>query len=300
MTLPARSEGELAAWEPAGREVRTGTWREQAEPTPDRIEAARREGRHADAAALARHLVVEAQEIHDLYGEWTRRIPEIAGLAAADPAPFERDWRAFADACSAFAESTNLDELLGLWEVAHDRHLEHVATLVDEAVERLGEDRLGELWAELQRDGIAFYRETYGPDRPWPQSAERLVQSAIEGMHGHLGGPRRRGEVTVAEHADRIALSFDVCGSGGRLLAGRAHGVVDGAHGFAWSTRGVCRYCVHCCVLQQLTPIDDLGYPARVIDPPTRPGDSCTWTVYRDPSLVPDEAFARVGRRRDG
>lgn len=300
MTPPARSEGELAAWEPAGREVRTGTWREQAEPTPDRIEAARREGRHADAAALARHLVVEAQEIHDLYGEWARRIPEIAGLAAADPAPFEQQWQAFAKACAAFAESTELDELLGLWELAHDRHLEHVAALVDEAVERLGEDRLGELWAELQRDGIAFYRENYGPDRPWPQSAERLVQSAIEGMHGHLGGPRRRGEVTVAEHDDRIALTFDVCGSGGRLLAGRAHGVVEGAHGFAWGTPGVCRYCVHCCVLQQLTPIDELGYPARVIDPPTRPGDSCTWTIYRDPSLVPDEAFARVGRRRDG
>jgi len=74
--------------------------------------------------------------------------------------------------------------------------------------------------------------------------------------------------------------------------------VLQEAHDFAWSTPGVCRYCVHCCVLQQLTPIDDFGYPARVIDPPTRPGDPCTWTVYRDPSLVPAEAYERVGRKK--
>ena len=299
MTPPGRSEGELALWAPVGREVRTGSWQEQAEPTADRIEAARREGRHRDAAALARHLVVEAQEIHDLYTEWARRIPEITGLSASDPEPFEAEWSAFEAACAAFGESTDLDALLEQWADAHDRHLELVAGLVDAAVEQLGEHRLGELWVELQRDGIAFYRETYGPDRPWPSSADRLVQVAIEGMHGHLGGARRRGEVAVVEHADRIALTFDVCGSGGRILAGRAHGIVEGTHEFAWNTPGVCRYCVHCCVLQQLTPIDDSGYPARVIDPPTRPGDPCTWTIYRDPSLVPDEAYERVSRRRD-
>ena len=79
--------------------------------------------------------------------------------------------------------------------VAHDRHLQEVADLVDRVVEAWGEERLGELWADLQADGIAFYRATYGPDQPWPASAERLIQVAIEGMHGHLGGPvaARRG-----------------------------------------------------------------------------------------------------------
>ena len=40
MTPPGRSEGELAVWAPVEREVRTGTWHQQAEPTADRIEAA--------------------------------------------------------------------------------------------------------------------------------------------------------------------------------------------------------------------------------------------------------------------
>ena len=300
MTIPGREHGELARWAPLGRDVRTGTWAEQAEPTPDRIERALAEGRREDAAALARHLVVEAQEIHDLYADWAARLPALAGVPARDLAPFEAGWQAFVAACERFAEAPDLDALLARWHDAHDRGLELVADLIDVACEALGEERLGEVWAELQRDGTAFYRATYGPDRPWPASAERLVQAAIEGMHGHLGGPRRRGEVQVAEHEDRINLTFATCGSGGRVLAAGRHGVVEGTHDFAWRTPGVCRYCVHCCVLQQLTPIDDFGHPARVVEPPTRPGDPCTWTVYRDPALVPDEAYIRVGRRRDG
>jgi hypothetical protein len=300
VSIPNRREGELAYWPPAGRAVRTGTWEEQAEPTPDRIERALAEGRDDDAAALARHLVVEAQEIHDLFTEWTRRIPELIGCERVDPEPFEREWQSFCDACDRFGDERDLDRLLRLWSSAHDRHLEQVADLVDAAVDVWGEERLGELWAELQRGAIRFYETTYGPDHAWPDSAERLLQVAIEGMHGHLGGPRRLGEVAVEVHPDRVSLSFHTCGSGGRILESGRHGVVDGVHDFAWSSPGVCRYCVHCCVLQHQTPIDLFGYPARVIDPPTEPGAPCTWTVYNDPSLVPEDAYARVGRTRHG
>jgi hypothetical protein len=38
-----------------------------------------------------------------------------------------------------------------------------------------------------------------------------------------------------------------------------------------------------------------------VIDPPTKPGDSCSWRVYRSLEQVPDSAFTEVGReRREG
>jgi hypothetical protein len=292
--------GELALWPPLGRAVRTGTWAEQAEPTPDRIDRAVAERRDAEAEALVLHLVVEAQEIHDLYTAWCSELPGIAGVAPRDPEPHAAGWRAFAAACEAWAAGDPLESLLALWADAHDRHLDEVADLIDLAVEARGEAALGDVWSRLQAEGRAFYRATYGPDRPWRRSRERLIQVAIEGMHGHLGGPDRRGEVTVEERSDRISLSFHTCGSGGRLLAAGRHGVVTDAHEFAWSTPGVCRYCVHCCVLQQLGAIDDLGYPARVIEPPTTPGGACTWSVYRDPGLVPADAYTRVGRRPPG
>jgi hypothetical protein len=97
-----------------------------------------------------------------------------------------------------------------------------------------------------------------------------------------------------------VELRFAPCGSGGRIRAGQAFGVTQRRYDWAWNETGVCHYCVHCCVLQQLSPIRRLGYPARVVDPPLQPGDRCTWTVYRDPSLVPDEAYRRVGQRKPG
>ena len=299
-SLPSRTGRELVDWPVLGRPVRPGTWAEQAEATPDRIERAVAEGRGDEAMALVRHLPVEAEEIHDLYTAWSARIAELLGREPPDPAPHAAAWAAFVAACDAWRPEDPLQPVLDAWRSAHDAHLEEVAALVDAAVEARGEAWLGDLWADLQADGAAFYRATYGPDHEWAASAERLLQVAIEGMHGHLGGPRGRGEVTVEEHADRVALSFDPCGSGGRVLAEGRHGVVEGRHDFAWNTPGVCRYCVHCCVLQQLGPIDAFGYPARVIDPPTEPGARCTWTVYRDPALVPDAAYERVGRTRGG
>ena len=297
--------------------MRPGTWAQQARPTPDVIEEAVADGRLGDAARLARHLVVEAQEIHDLYTAWAREIPaelRRRGVAATerervteafDP---EAEWAAFGRAIEAFAQGCEagapsvaaLDEALETWRAAHDRHRDVVAGWIDVAVALLGEDQLGDLWRMLQADGIAAYARYDVAANPWAQSRALLLQTAIEGMHGHLGGPRGRGEVEVAEHADRVELRFSPCGSGGRIRQAERFGVTTERHDWAWNATGVCHYCVHCCVLQQLEPIDRLGYPARVIDPPLQPGDACTWTVYDDPSLVPEDAYRRVGRRKPG
>jgi hypothetical protein len=298
--------GVVAHWAPAGRRVRPGTWQEQAVPTPDAIDAALAAGRRDDAAALVRHLVVEAQEIHDLWSDWAREIPLFLGaeLDVAGAERAEREWLQFTAAAESFAGACEEDRvppagvegLLDVWRTAHDRHLRVVADLVDTAVRDRGEACLGDLWRHLQRDGIQAYGRYDTAATPWPESFALLVQIAIEGMHGHPGGPARRGEVTVEETDERVSLTFAPCGSGGRVLAEGEHGVMTTRQDFAWNEIGVCHYCIHCCVLQQLEPIDRLGHPARVIDPPLRPGDSCTWTVYRDPALVPDEAYRRVGR----
>lgn len=313
----------VVEWPPAGRGVRPGDWHEQAEPTPEVIRRALREERRSDAAELGRHLVTEAQEIHDLYTEWSSSVPKIlarrgvpaARIAAAaervegesdaqDPAA---DWRDFLDAVEAFAQACERDEdghaerlaaALDAWRTAHDRHLGLVAAWIAVAADELGEEHLGDLWRELQADGIAAYSRYDVAKTPWERSFALLLQTAIEGMHGHLGGPRGLGEVEVRDHGNRVQLTFSPCGSGGRLRSDERFGVTTEKHDWAWNEIGVCHYCVHCCVLQQLEPIDNLGHPARVIDPPLAPGDSCSWTVYRDPSDIPDSEYRRVGRRK--
>ena len=193
-----------------------------------------------------------------------------------------------------------VDDAVSVWRDSHDAHLALTAGWVDAPVHHLGEARLGDLWQELQADGIAHYARYETSRRAWSLSRALLTQVALEGMHGHLGGPTRQGEIELEEHPDRVTMRFRPCGSGGQIVNGGKHGRTTAPHPFACNEVGVCHYCVHCCVLQQLEPIKRLGYPARVIEPPLTPGQSCSWTVYRDPSLVPDEAYLRVGERPAG
>jgi hypothetical protein len=327
MTDPLRdSDRELVVWGPLGRAARGGSWARQAEPTIDRIEQALADGRGDDAAALVRHLVVEATEIHELYSEWCAAIPRIlaregvapervAALAAeaesrAGQADHEAGWQRFVAAADACATGILRDPdtapavgaVVDAWLTGHDAHLLATASWIGAAVSELGEARLGELWSELQREPIASYDRYDTAVAPWDTSFALLVQIAIEGMHAHYGGPERRGEIELIEHPDRVELRFAPCGSGGRVRGDERFGVTQERHPFAWNRTGVCHYCIHCCVLQQLAPIRRLGYPGRVIEPPTEPGMPCSWSVYRDPRLVPDSAYEAVGEpppRRD-
>jgi len=313
------SAAELVVWGPIGRAARAGSWRRQAEPTLDRIDAALGEGRREDAAALVRHLPVEAREIHQLLSDWCARIPEIlvregadraaveakgAGLrAGAGAVDFDAAWREFERRAEETADRVRAGEagsqevagVVASWLAGHDPHLILTAGWVDAAVAELGEARLGELWAELQP--IEAYDRYDVAVNPWRESFERLMQIALEGMHAHYGGPRRRGEIELIEHPDRIEMRFDPCGSGGRVRNQELYGVTSERYPFAWNELGICHYCIHCCVLQQLEPIRRIGHPGRVIEPPRKPGDECSWSVYRDPSLVPDEAYERVGEK---
>jgi len=312
------SESELVDWSLLGREVRGGSWARQAEPTLDRIDLALAEGRRDDAAALVGHLVVEATEIHELYSEWCTAIPRILqrqGVptdrvralrlrteSRAEQDDHEAGWQRFVGIAQTCAAGI-LDgpagpppgEVVDAWLACHDSHLLVTAGWVDAVVTELGEAALGELWSELQRDPIACYDRYAAGATPWSTSFTLLVQIALEGMHAHFGGPQRRGEIELIEHDDRIELRFDPCGSGGRVRRDELFGVTRERHPFAWNRIGVCHYCIHCCVLQQLEPIRRLGYPGRVIEPPTEPGLQCSWSVYRDPDLVPDSAYEAVG-----
>ena len=77
----------------------------RADARPDREGAAA--GRREDAAAFARHLLVEAQEIHDLYSEWVAALPGILereGFEVDVPGvDKEAEWRQFGAAAEELA-----------------------------------------------------------------------------------------------------------------------------------------------------------------------------------------------------
>jgi hypothetical protein len=141
-------------------------------------------------------------------------------------------------------------------------------------------------------------------------SYEEQVALTVEGMRGHLSGPGRIGNIAVVDEGDRTVVSFDPCGSGGRARRGDpAQGVPAGlersefgyseeAHDWTWGERGVCLYCSHCSLVNEILPIERLGFPMRVTEYPESPDDKCRWILYRDPREIPAEAYERVGKSK--
>lgn len=233
-------------------------------------------------------------------------------------AAYQAGIEAFAAACAAERGADALALLEGareIWRDTHDRKCDWVYGLLDVAARRLGEGCIGDLWDVLMAPMYEYYGRYDVDVHPWPRSFELLMQIALEALRGHLSGPGRRGDIEVFEEEDRWGMRFDPCGSGGRtyrddpeagvgprMEAPFNYAVTTGEHDWAWNKKGVCLYCAHCCELMERVPIQKFGYPARVVDPPTWPdgraGKKCTWYVYKDPSLVPEEIYRRVGETK--
>ena len=299
------------------------TLAERAVPTKRLLQEALTAGQFQEAAQLAERLPAEWEEIRFLYPEFLRRtlaelrarVGEAEPLiqlerhlaerlgedfeASPDQEQLDRERAEFAVSCAEGAASiADLESLFATWRRIHDRWRDLLSAAIDLGVELLGEERLGELWAAIQKDEIEGYKRYDPAKRPWAESFDAVVEVAFSGMHGHMCGPKFDGEIGVVEDEDKVELRFSPCGSGGRIRDEDRFGVTSEEHDWSWNKKGVCYYCVHCCVLQQLTPIDNFGAPVRVIEPPTEPGDSCSWTVYRSLDGIPDDAFEAVGRSR--
>ena len=112
-----------------------------------------------------------------------------------------------------------------------------------------------------------------------------------------------------------MSLAFDACGTGGRMRRGDSLGRqrlaacaaynflnVEGAYDWTWNRKGVCAYCAHCAVVNQVLPIEGLGRPMRMTQYPDNPNDPCRWIIYKKPDSFPtrhSRQLASRGRRRD-
>lgn len=206
------------------------------------------------------------------------------------------------------------------WRQTHDRDVDHTYGLMSAIQERYGAQGIADMY---QRVLIPLFAWRYGKfdidQHPWDEGLETLMLVACEAMRGHLVGPERTGDFELIEEDDRYVLRFDPCGSGGRTVRGDwiedtparmeapyNWGVSNEEASWNHYTKGVCLYCAHCIVLMEEIPIDRFGYPVRVIDPPIYPDtdrdpdvrQKCQWTMFKDPTAVPEEVYVRVGRTK--
>jgi hypothetical protein len=66
-----------------------------------------------------------------------------------------------------------------------------------------------------------------------------------------------------------------------------------------WSLKGkVPGYCSHCAA-SELESMRRLGYPVFVTEFNPDSKKPCGWTVYKDPDLIPEQYFKRLGFTKD-
>lgn len=213
-----------------------------------------------------------------------------------------------------------LDTMKETWRQTHDRDVDHTYGLMSAIQERHGAQGIADMYQKLLLPLFAWRYEKFDIDQyPWDEGLETLLLVSCEAMRGHLVGPERTGDFELIETDDRFVLRFDPCGSGHRTIRGDwientparmeppyNWGVSQEEASWNHYTKGVCLYCAHCIVLMEEMPIDRFGYPVRVIDPPVYPDtdrdpdvrQQCQWTMFKDPTNVPEEVYVRVGRTK--
>lgn len=141
---------------------------------------------------------------------------------------------------------------------------------------------------------------------------EDLILRSAEMNRSHRAGPKEEGHLDICEEEDRYVISLNPCGSGGRM---RQTGELDSIpprtgppfnlgktskpYPWSWGKAGVPYYCVHCCVWNEQLSIESVGYPIRVTGYNEDPEKPCSFIYYKDPGLIPEHYFTRVGKKKD-
>lgn len=202
-----------------------------------------------------------------------------------------------------------------LWRSIHDRDVDYVGGLFNFIHVRFGEEAVERMYREYVIGHLFDFRyERFDVSKnDWRDVFNALVYVSIEAMRGHLVGPERDGTMELDEDDEKVVMTFTPCGSGGRTMQGdRIAGTpsrheapyhfqtMEKPHDWHWNKPGVCHYCLHCAVLMEKMPMEKFGYPVRVVEPPTYPGNTerCRWTMYKDPRNVPDWVYERSGERK--
>ena len=194
------------------------------------------------------------------------------------------------------------EEMKHEWRLLHDIMVEGIAGLISYVQERIGEDAVEDAWRWSLERGWKPHVEAIAK-----QDRRQMVRALAANWRAHSGsatGPQP-GAFTIGEDDEKFTFAMNPCGSGQRLWRMRryeganGYGVTEQAHPWSYDRKGFPLYCTHCSFMNEILPIQWIGYPVYPSDPPDDfDRDPCVWYWYKDPADIPERHWERYGKEK--
>lgn len=320
VTRPAPA-GSPLQWSPAvGRRLRTDGLNTLGISTQTLAERRLDAADWSVAADLGEYFLDEMTRANEALSTWLTVILADAAFGAPGAerivaamsgfGPGDGDLTTVLDACAAHdaAAAKHRLELMRVRVAAvHDQLVWWIQHLLADIAVRCGEAAVRDLVLATHE---VLWKPRYA-GRGELSALERL-QISVEGMRGHLAGPRRRGAVGILDEGDRYTMVLAPCGSCGVLRNGDPDSGRGGCspagtqqrHDWAWNRLDLGWYAAHTAVVMQWLPIRGGQPPLRPLEGCDTAGP-CRWFIYKDPSHARPEHYTGMGftppdNRRNG
>ncbi len=120
--------------------------------------------------------------------------------------------------------------------------------------------------------------------------------------HCCFGAGAHPGAFSITEDDEKFTFHLHPCASGARLWRngryepGQGGRLSDEKHPWTYQRSGFPYYCIHCAFLNEILPCESAyGFLLWPVDPLLHKDDECAWHVYKDPDLIPDRYYRRLG-----
>ena len=120
--------------------------------------------------------------------------------------------------------------------------------------------------------------------------------------HCCFGAGAHPGSFSITEDDEKFTLHLHPCASGARLWRkgryepGQGGRLSEKRHPWTYQRIGFPYYCIHCAFLNEILPYESAyGFLLWPVDPLLHKDDGCAWHVYKDPALIPDRYYRRLG-----
>lgn len=178
----------------------------------------------------------------------------------------------------------------------HDGYMCWISGLLTYIYKNYGVDAV----AAAEREAHTLEGKIAFPPLDASMTFKEVVLHTVNALHGHVHQP-----MTVEEDDEKITISVDPCGSGGRLIQKGGYepgcfSTVKEANELTWGKGDLPIYCIHCPATEMLE-IENTG-KLRWVHPPVNEdgsvGPKCKYLLYKNPDDIPEEYYIRVGKNK--